>query len=206
MKIDIESEKALTKRQIQIVEISFQIINEQGPAALTIRNVAEKIKLSEGAIYRHFKSKEEILLVMMRFFGEQKNKELDQIFSREDLTAIQCLEMMFQNFQQSKKNKSRLESVTSFHQMFSEVPDMHLRIFKMMEPVRKNLFKLIKRGQKNNEINNELHADSLTVMLIGLFKGMEHFMDIADKSHEDIGGSKELAENMMRNMEIMLKL
>lgn len=199
-----ESDLDLTKRQAQIIEASFQIIEEAGPSAFTIREIADTIGLSEGAIYRHFKSKEEILLAMLRFFRDKNKKHLEELIKRDDLSTMECIRQLFEKFRDSKCSHHKSGSATSFHQMFSDIPDIHSRIFNIMQPLRDRILFLIKRGQARGELNIEMHAESLTIMLISLFKGMEFFIEIADKSHETLGNKKELSENIWKNMMIML--
>jgi len=49
-------------RQTQIKEAVLDIISNEGLAKLSTKNLAARVGVSEGAIYRHFKSKRNILL------------------------------------------------------------------------------------------------------------------------------------------------
>jgi len=49
-------------RQAQIKEAVLDIISNEGLAKLSTKNLAAKVGVSEGAIYRHFESKKNILL------------------------------------------------------------------------------------------------------------------------------------------------
>ncbi|MGV6844974.1 MAG: TetR/AcrR family transcriptional regulator [Lutibacter sp.] len=49
-------------RQAQIKEAVLDIISTEGLSKLSTKNLAAKVGVSEGAIYRHFKSKKDILL------------------------------------------------------------------------------------------------------------------------------------------------
>ncbi|HEY9169073.1 MAG TPA: TetR/AcrR family transcriptional regulator [Lutibacter sp.] len=49
-------------RQAQIKEAVLEIISSEGLSKLSTKNLAAKVGVSEGAIYRHFKSKKDILL------------------------------------------------------------------------------------------------------------------------------------------------
>ena len=52
----------LSGRQIEIIEAAGRILTVSGISGLTIKNLANEMKFSESAIYRHFKSKEEIII------------------------------------------------------------------------------------------------------------------------------------------------
>lgn len=55
-RLDTETRQILIKQAVQ------DILSTGGMSKLSINNIASKVGVSEGAIYRHFKSKKEILL------------------------------------------------------------------------------------------------------------------------------------------------
>ncbi|MFA5298117.1 MAG: TetR/AcrR family transcriptional regulator [Lutibacter sp.] len=55
-RLDTETRQVLIKQAVQ------DILSTEGMSKLSINNIALKVGVSEGAIYRHFKSKKEILL------------------------------------------------------------------------------------------------------------------------------------------------
>lgn len=48
-------------RQLQIIDEAIKIIHEKGYQALAIRELANRVGVSEPALYRHFKNKEDII-------------------------------------------------------------------------------------------------------------------------------------------------
>lgn len=58
-------EKRYSTRQHEIAESARQIIVTQGIERLTIRELAKDLKLTDGALYRHFKSKKEIISLLI---------------------------------------------------------------------------------------------------------------------------------------------
>lgn len=57
-------------RQRQIVDASLRIIGEKGIHGATTAGIAAEVGISEGNIYRHFKSKEEIIRSVIGRIGE----------------------------------------------------------------------------------------------------------------------------------------
>lgn len=57
----------LSPRQIEILEAAIQLTSEAGIQKLTIRNVAERVGVSEPALYRHFASKHELLVAILEY-------------------------------------------------------------------------------------------------------------------------------------------
>ena len=57
-----------TKRQREILTASLELLAAGGMARLTIRNLAEKLGITEPAIYRHFRNKSEIIRTLIGEF------------------------------------------------------------------------------------------------------------------------------------------
>ena len=64
----MEAHMELSKRQAEIIKTATEIVSNSGIQSLTTKSLAEKISISEPAIYRHFKNKSEIVRAMIRQF------------------------------------------------------------------------------------------------------------------------------------------
>ena len=86
----------LSKRQSEIINAAIRIIGEGGIQALTIKNLSTEIGIVESALYRHFKSRTEIIETL-----------LDSI--KEDVTSI------YTGVSQSKKSSfARIKDLIDF--------------------------------------------------------------------------------------------
>ena len=54
-----------TPRQQEIVDAARKIITSRGIKSLTTRERARELKITDGALYRHFKSKDEIISLLI---------------------------------------------------------------------------------------------------------------------------------------------
>jgi TetR/AcrR family fatty acid metabolism transcriptional regulator len=59
------TKELISDRQIEIIEAAGKILTRSGVGGLTIKNLAKEMHFSESAIYRHFTSKEEIIIAML---------------------------------------------------------------------------------------------------------------------------------------------
>ena len=97
----IQRHKTTSVRKEQIVNAAKKLIIKHGSENLTVRAIANEVGLSEGALYRHFKSKRDILSLLADTIesdllgdikvndveGESYSKILDSIL-RGHLSAI----------------------------------------------------------------------------------------------------------------------
>ena len=61
---------AISNRQLEIIAAAGKILTASGVSGLTIKNLAKEMKFSESAIYRHFASKEEIIIAMLEYLAQ----------------------------------------------------------------------------------------------------------------------------------------
>jgi len=63
--------KPLTDRQREILREAQALVEETGLANLTLKRVAERVGFTEGAIYRHFASKRELIVGLIGVLEER---------------------------------------------------------------------------------------------------------------------------------------
>lgn len=71
--------EATEKRREQIKKAVLKIIAKEGLHNLSIRNLAKQVGITEGAIFRHFKSKRAIIISIMDDVKEELMSELRAI-------------------------------------------------------------------------------------------------------------------------------
>ncbi len=54
----------------KILDASLKLFSEKGIRETTIKDIAKEVGITEGAIYRHFRSKDEIVLELFRLYSE----------------------------------------------------------------------------------------------------------------------------------------
>lgn len=81
-----------------ILDVAQRLFVEKGYEHTSIQDIINQLGgLSKGAIYHHFKSKEEILDAVMNRMSAESNKLLAGIKDREDLTGSEKLKTIFKD-------------------------------------------------------------------------------------------------------------
>lgn len=80
-----------------ILDVAARLFMEKGYEHTSIQDIIDNLGgLSKGAIYHHFKSKEDILVAVTDKMTEESNKQLKAIRDREDLSGKEKLKTIFQ--------------------------------------------------------------------------------------------------------------
>src|SRR6056297_2959007 len=86
----------VSDRQLEIIQSAGQILTESGVHGLTIKNLAKAMNFSESAIYRHFTSKEEIIIGMLEYLADSMDARYSTAIATEQTPETKFIKL-FQN-------------------------------------------------------------------------------------------------------------
>src|SRR5699024_8288106 len=115
---NLKSMQEFTDRQIEIMEAATNRISKFGIQNLTIKTLAEDIGLSEPALYRHFKSKNEILLSLLAYFKSEMKNRIQSISFEPNDTEGDKLRTIFNSQLQTFTDKPAIVSVIFAESIF----------------------------------------------------------------------------------------
>ncbi|XBO86694.1 helix-turn-helix domain-containing protein [Bacillus licheniformis] len=84
----------MTEKEEKIIKAGLHLFAKNGFASTTIQDIANECNISKGAFYLHFKSKEALLLAIIKYYIDR---------TMENMKIIQQ-----KNFLQRKRSRSRL--------------------------------------------------------------------------------------------------
>lgn len=156
----------LSDRQQQIIDVSLELISENGIQGLTIKNLAKKIGFSESAIYRHYENKIEILVAILNYFKENTERIfVTELKSDED--AITKIQNLFINqFRIFTKSPSFLAVIFS-EELFRNEAILSERVAQIMNNNLDTLTQIIEIGQTKGEVRDDIEASHLALVVMG---------------------------------------
>lgn len=156
-----------TDRQIEIMEAATNRISKYGIQNLTIKTLAEDIGLSEPALYRHFKSKNEILLSILEYFKTEMQNRIQAIpFKKED-TYPEKLRIIFNSQLRAFTDKPAIVSVIFAESIFHFDESLSNKVAEIMDLMQNYVSENVKNGQENGQYSKIVGASTLTTIIIG---------------------------------------
>ena len=157
-------------RQQQIINAAIQLIADNGIQKLTIKNLAKKIGLAEGAIYRHFDSKIDILFGILTIFEANRNISLKHLQNADGLNALEKLKNLFQQrFEQFSKNPA-IAAVIFSEEIFQNDKRLSEKVFTIMEDSQKVVRQVIEIGQRTDQLRDDISAIQLSLLITGALR------------------------------------
>lgn len=159
----------MTPRQSEILSESIKLIANKGIQGFTIKNLANAIGITEPAIYRHFKNKQEILVELLSLFKENKESFMSNVQAN-SITPIEDLKTMFENRFRFFANNPAIASVIFSEELFRNDPLLSKMVFEIMKENQKIILQIISAGQKSSDIKPNVAAEQLAFIITGAIR------------------------------------
>jgi AcrR family transcriptional regulator len=155
------------ERQAMIIDEAIKIIHTGGYQALSIREIAKQVKISEPAIYRHFLNKEDIILGILN-----RMLEFDLLLNNNIAAAKSARQKIRQfvlfHFEFLEKNHE-MTSVLFSEEMYNQSEILKKRLMYIIKK-RKELLKSILDEAKNSGELIDVDTNELLSIVLGVIR------------------------------------
>lgn len=160
---------AISDRQLEIIEAAGRILTSSGVSGLTIKNLAKEMNFSESAIYRHFTSKEEIIIAMLDHLANNMDERFTKAVSSEQ-SSIEKFTNLFQSqFSFFASNPHFVVAVFS-DGLMEESQRINETILKIMAVKMKHLAPVVIEGQENGVFITTISSEELIHIVMGTMR------------------------------------
>lgn len=150
----------------QILDVAFRLFMEKGYEHTSIQDILGNLGgLSKGAIYHHFKSKEEILEAVTDRMTKESNKLLALIRDRADVTGREKLKMIFRE----SLNRSVQDEIFTAAPDISKSPTLLFSMFRdtVDEVVPNYILPVIREGIADGTIRTDYPEELAELIILG---------------------------------------
>ncbi|MBN1485677.1 MAG: TetR/AcrR family transcriptional regulator [Chloroflexia bacterium] len=159
----------LTDRQQEIILAAIHIIAEQGFQDLSLRLLAERVGVSEPALYRHFENKDDLLLKLVSFIVQNYAEVMREIQAPAQQALEELGEMLrraVQFFDKLQPFSTTLYAAAAFYHK----PEFIEQIQSVVQESRARIDELLLRGQQEGSVRRDLPSEQLATVILGAFR------------------------------------
>ena len=175
--------KEITNRQLEIIEAAGKILTASGVGGLTIKNLAKEMNFSESAIYRHFSSKQDIIIAMLEYLAKNMDERYGVAISENQTVEEKFINLFTSQFTFFKSNPYFVVAVFS-DGLMEESQKVNDAIHKIMTVKMKHLKPIIMQGQEDDIFTNEISVEELLNVVMGSFRLFMFKWRIADFNYD----------------------
>lgn len=159
------------ERRAATVQAVMDLAAEQNPAEITTAAIADRMGVTQGALFRHFASKDAVLEATMSWVGERLLARVDQAAegAASPAAALQAMFTAHIDFVARHPGVPRV--------LFAELQRSDETLAKRMvqtllRQYEQRLRRLMEAGRTQGELDAKLDAEAAAVLFIGTVQGL----------------------------------
>lgn len=159
----------ITDRQLEIIQAAGKLLASKGLSGLTVKTLAAEMGFVESALYRHFKSKDDILVLMLEYLYQNIQERFEPILVQ-DLDAKTKLVQIFDSQFRYFKDNPHFVIVVLSDGLIDESEGMRNQVIKMFLYKIQIINELVSQCITNGNMEPVLPQETLIHFLMGGFR------------------------------------
>jgi TetR/AcrR family transcriptional regulator, fatty acid metabolism regulator protein len=156
-------------RREQIAEAALDIVRSQGIRALNVAAVAKKMDMVPSALYRHFKSKNEIVTAVLELIGMRLNAHFRKVVDQ-DLDALEKLRLLLVQHIDLISSNNAIPRIIFSEEVIGGLPEKREQLYGIIDNVLDNVASIVRDGQRQGAIRRDLAAKNIAVSFMGMIQ------------------------------------
>lgn len=160
--------KGLLHRRESVILTAIEIIDELGIQGLSTREIAKRQGISEGTLFRHFKTKNDIILAVLDYFSKYDG-DIFHSASLKGLKPREAITFLVDSYVTYYENYPAITAMTQVYGVLAHEPDFEPKINSILDGRKGFLKKMIEEGRRTGEIKADVDSDALADIIFGTF-------------------------------------
>ena len=184
------------ERQSEIIRVAVELAADKGVDSVTTQDMADAMQLTQGAIFRHFSTKDDIWVAVMQWIRDRLMKVLDKAASdaSDPLDAIERMFFAHITFINKHPAIPRLLFSELLHKKNSKLRQLIQEIISGYEA---KIAGLLESAKSQSLVSGDLDSKSAAVLYIGMIQGLVMQASI-------FGGKRSLQQEAVKTFPIYL--
>jgi AcrR family transcriptional regulator len=156
-------------RQDQIAEAALEIVRSEGIQALSVSVVAEKVGIVPSAIYRHFKSKSDIVGAVLELIRTRLQSHFQEVVAL-DADALEKLHLLLERHVGLISSDNAIPGMIFSGAVLGGNPEKRRQLYGIIENVIANVSAIVEQGQQDGTIRTDLSPENVAVAFLGIIQ------------------------------------
>jgi len=159
------------ERRAVTVEAVVELAAEQNPSDITTAAIAKRMGLTQGALFRHFPSKDAILQAVMEWVAERLMSRVDKAV-QEAPSPLAALEAMFMAHVEFVSEHPGVPRMLFGELQRAEETGPKRMVQTLIQRYGERLRRLIEEGKARGELDAHVDTEASAILFIGTIQGL----------------------------------
>lgn len=190
-------ENELLHRKISIILATVDVIDQFGIHGLSTREVAKRVGISEPAIFRHFKSKTDLILSVLDHFSHYDSDVILSIQAKK-LNPIESIVCFVETYATYYENYPAITALTQIYDVLRCDPVLSEKIQSILFTRTGFIAEMVMKAKENGKISPNVDSERLAITIMGIKRELSLHWRMRDYSFP-------LRERIMSTLEMVLE-
>lgn len=154
-------------RQEQFAEAALRLAADEGMQSLNVAGVAKRVGLVPSALYRHFRSKDDLVNAVLGLVRERMAAHIADVCA-ETPVALERLHCLLMRHAQLIAENHGLPRIIFGEAVFSGDAARRARVYAVVGGYLRQVAEIIREGQQRGEIRRDLDPETAAVLFLGM--------------------------------------
>ena len=161
--------KPYISRKHSIILSALKIIDETGIDGLSMRELAKRQGITEGALYKHFNSKEEILMAVFDYHDRYDSK-IKNTIENSNITPKESIIFFIISLAEIFESHPAMTCIVNSFEVLIEDNSLVKRVKEIFTSRSDYLTGLVLKGQNEGSISMDFNGEYLSDIILGLLR------------------------------------
>lgn len=168
-----------SNRKRQIMKEATKIVSTHGLNSLTMSLLAKNVGVTEGAIYRHFSCKNELIKEILNDIFIETTNQIIEVTSQ-NLSSTDKLDLILRNQLSSFTKHPSEANILFSDEYFLTNRDTKILIYSIINTVQLYLQEIFEEGKIKGEFKSSLEARHTSMMFLGMIRMLVLNWELSD--------------------------
>lgn len=164
--MQVEGHRESTVRQQEIVDAARRIISTKGIENLTVRQIARELRITDGALYRHFRSKNEIIRLLIDEVEKTLLATIEEA-AQDKRDPVQKLENIFLSHISYAEQRKGVTFIIINETLSLKDKSLQRRMFGVIGRYLKTIEAVLMEGAKSGKMRRGLNLNAASLAFFG---------------------------------------
>ncbi|MFA5159242.1 MAG: TetR/AcrR family transcriptional regulator [Candidatus Omnitrophota bacterium] len=154
-------------RQEQIIEAALELIGADGVNALSIAGIAERVGIVPSALYRHFKSKDDVLDAVLELIRTRLLANVTQVREETPDALPRLKSLLMRQVRMLSENRA-IPHVVFSDGIYTGHPERKAKVATIITSYLCKIQKIVEEGIQDGSIRRDVVPTTASVMFLGM--------------------------------------
>lgn len=176
----MRAEKLSTEvRQEQIAEAALALVAERGIGSLSIARVARRIGVVPSAIYRHYRTKDDILDAVLELIRSRLLANVEAT-CRECDDPLERLQHLLTRHVRLLRENQGIPRVVFSQELHHGVPQRKARMYGIIREYLDRITEIAQHGQREGRIRADVTPETIALLYLGILQPGALMWELSD--------------------------